>query len=171
MSNSKPGIFLFLDDDAFHPDGYRSPSRYYPLIGAEHILERMNGMEVVMFTTVEDAQSYVTAAGCPAFISFDNDLQRPLEGIHFAHWLVEQDIQKEGRFIPDDFSFFVHSQNIVAKRRIQSYLDQYLDLRRKEKSISHAEGLDSDAGADFDGSNGDAKALDGRNSGKPTPRR
>ena len=56
----------------------------------------------------------------------DNDLQRDLEGIHLAQWLVEKDLDNSG-FIPNDFEFFVHSQNPIAKKRIYSYLNQYLD--------------------------------------------
>lgn len=122
-------VFLFLDDDAFHPEKIRNPEIYYPLIKADHVLEMMSEYEVVKFTTVEQAQEYMQKNGCPNFISFDNDLQRQLEGIHLAHWIVEQDLDRPG-FIPQDFKFFVHSQNIKAKERIYSYLNQYLEHSR-----------------------------------------
>ena len=120
--------FLFLDDDAFHPDKIRNPEIYYPLIGADDILQKMQGYEVVTFISVEDAQKHINKNGCPSFISFDNDLQRDLEGIHLAHWLVEKDLDNPG-FIPDDFEYFVHSQNPIAKKRIYSYLNQYLEQK------------------------------------------
>lgn len=119
-------IFLFLDDDAFHPDKIRNPEVYYPLIGADDILEKMQNYEVVTFTNVEDAQEFIVKNGCPSFISFDNDLQRPLEGVHLAQWIVEKDLDNPG-FIPEDFEYFVHSQNGIAKARIYSYLNQYLE--------------------------------------------
>ena len=120
--------FLFLDDDAFHPDKIRNPEIYYPLIGADDILQKMQGYEVVTFISVEDAQKHINTNGCPSFISFDNDLQRDLEGIHLAQWLVEKDLDNPG-FIPDDFEYFVHSQNPIAKKRIYSYLNQYLEQK------------------------------------------
>lgn len=126
-TDRKP-LFLFLDDDAFRADRVRDPEVYYPLIGADKILALMDGFEVVKAVSVEDAQAIIASRGCPDFISFDNDLQRPLEGIHLAHWLVERDLDQPG-FIPKGFDFFVHSQNGIAKARIQSYLGQYLQTR------------------------------------------
>lgn len=118
-----------LDDDSFHVDKIRHPRIYYPLIGAQAILDIANASdEVIKFTTVEGAIDYMEREGCPSFISFDNDLQRDLEGIDLAKWLVEKDLDNPG-FIPHDFQFFVHSQNIAAKKAIYSYLGQYLEQR------------------------------------------
>ena len=74
----KRKIFLFLDDDAFSPEGIRNPEKYYPLIGANIILEKMQNYEVTKVTSVEDAQNFIEKNGCPHFISFDNDLQKKL---------------------------------------------------------------------------------------------
>lgn len=121
-------VFLFLDDDAFHPDKIRHPNYYYPLIGADDIKNIAYQSEIVKFTTVEGAQDYILTHGCPAFISFDNDLMRELEGIDLAKWLVDKDLDNPG-FIPPNFNFFVHSQNPIAKTAIYSYLNQYLKCR------------------------------------------
>ena len=121
-------VFLFLDDDAFHPEGIRNPRLYYPLIGAADIYELMLSCEHVKFTTVEGAMDYIDKHGCPNFISFDNDLQRELEGKDLAKWIAEKDMDNPG-FIPDNFQFFVHSQNPIAKERIYSYLGEYLKQR------------------------------------------
>ena len=124
-------VFMFLDDDAFHPDRIRTMRVYYPLIGAEEILDiaYAPNTDIVIFTTVEGAQDYILSNGCPDFISFDNDLRRDLEGLDLAKWLINKDIDSPG-FIPEDFRFFVHSQNIEAKDRIYSNLNQYLDFRK-----------------------------------------
>ena len=127
---NKVKTFLFLDDDAFHPDKIRNPEIYYPLIGAIEILELMKNFEVKKFINVEQCQAYMVQFGCPNFISFDNDLKEELEGHHLAKWMVERDMDYPG-FIPDDFQFFVHSQNIKAKENIYGYLGQYLELRNK----------------------------------------
>lgn len=127
MSNKKK-VFLFLDDDAFHPDKIRHPRVYYSLLGEHKLLEFMYTCDVVKFATVEGAQDYILREGCPDFISFDNDLMRELEGIDLAKWLVEKDMDCPG-FIPAGFDFFVHSQNNIARERILSYLGQYLSSR------------------------------------------
>lgn len=128
-------IFLFLDDDAFHIEKIRDPEIYYPLIGATEVLDLMKNYNVVKFITVEDAQSHINAHGCPNFISFDNDLKRELEGKDLAKWIVEKDMDNSG-FIPDDFQFFVHSQNIAAKKDIYSYLGQYLEFLQSQKKTT-----------------------------------
>ena len=129
MTKNKKPIFLFLDDDSFHPDKMRHPRIYYPLIGADDILKIAQESEVIKFATVEGAQDYIEREGCPDFISFDNDLMRELEGVDLAKWLVEKDLDNPG-FIPKNFQFFVHSQNIEAKKRIYGYLGQYLETRQ-----------------------------------------
>lgn len=130
-------IFLFLDDDSFHPEQIRNPRLYYPLIGADNIYELMLSCEHIKFTTVEGAKDYIETHGCPNFISFDNDLKRELEGKDLAKWIVEKDMDNPG-FIPPDFQFFVHSQNTEAKKTIYSYLGQYLEhigLQAKNKKL------------------------------------
>lgn len=126
----KKKIFLFLDDDAFHPDKIRHPRYYYPLIGADEIekIAYSPDTEIIKFATVEGAQDYIERHGCPDFISFDNDLMRELEGVDLAKWLVEKDMD-DPSFMPKDFNFFVHSQNPIAKERIYSYLGQYLSMK------------------------------------------
>lgn len=122
-------VFLFLDDDAFHPDKIRHPRYYYPLIGAQDIADIAYSCDIVKFATVEGAIDYIERKGCPSFISFDNDLMRSLEGIDLAKWLVDKDLDTPG-FLPEDFNFFVHSQNSVAKERIYGLLGQYLSHRK-----------------------------------------
>lgn len=129
-------VFLFLDDDAFHVEKIRNPEVYYPLIGADNVLALMTKYdEVLKFTTVEASQEYILKNGCPNFISFDNDLRVKLEGVDLANWLVEKDLDEPG-FIPDDFQFFVHSQNIEAKSRIYSKLNNYLSYKESLKVSS-----------------------------------
>ena len=89
--------------------------------------------------SVEEAKEYVLKNGCPSYISFDNDLQQKLEGIDFAHWLVEHDMDHEGCFIPKDFEFNVHSANVPASARIQSLLSPASNLKnmKKQRSAFH----------------------------------
>lgn len=84
----------------------------------------------VILRSVEDAQKYVLENGCPSYISFDNDLQRELEGWNFAQWLIDQDLNQNGNFLPENFAFNVHSANVAASDLIFSKLDSYLRYKR-----------------------------------------
>jgi hypothetical protein len=108
---------LFLDD-------IRTPS------------ERDSDMVIVR--SYEEAVTYVETHGCPSFISFDHDLSfnhysgLPTEektGYDFAKWLVKKDLDLSGKFIPEDFKFYVHSQNPVGAENIRSYLRMYFSIK------------------------------------------
>lgn len=127
--------YMYLDDDVFHPSNKREPATYYKFLKREDMIEKMNSFDnIVLMTTVEDAQEYINKNGCPNFISFDNDLGRPLEGIHLAKWLVEKDLDVPG-FIPAGFDFVVHSQNNIAGRGIENYLNSYLSQREPAPQV------------------------------------
>lgn len=85
-------LALFLDDERFPP---------------------LDGHEWVIVRTVPAAVAWIKANGLPVHLSFDNDLQQRLEGRHLALWLVRTDAESGGTFLPDDFSWYVHSQNSV----------------------------------------------------------
>ena len=123
--------FLFIDDDAFHSEGIRNPEKYYPLIGRGDLLTKMQTFDIIVkFTNVEDAIDYILINGCPNFISFDNDLQHELEGRHLAKWLTDQDIDSGFTFFPNDFDWFVHSQNPIASKAINGLLVPYMEYRK-----------------------------------------
>ena len=131
---SKP-VFLYLDDEIFTPDGslgYRDPSVFYKIIGAGHILKKMGEYDVVYVNSFNKALEYIENNGCPAFISFDNDLGSALEGGDLARLLVKKDLDTPG-FIPAEFDFFVHSMNPVARKNINELLSQYLNTRGKSR--------------------------------------
>ena len=124
---NKP-VFLYLDDEIFNPDGslgYRDPNVFYKVIGAEHILKKMGEYDVVYVNSFNKALEYIEDHGCPAFISFDNDLGGALEGGDLARLLVKKDLDTPG-FIPAQFDFFVHSRNPVARKNIELLLRRYL---------------------------------------------
>jgi len=66
----------------------------------------------------------------PNYISFDHDLGDNVKtGFDLAKWLVEKDLDYEGSFLPNDFSFYVHSANPVGKENIEGLLNNYLEYR------------------------------------------
>lgn len=104
---------LFLDDERFPPSKNQ--------VG-----------EWVIARNIEEVKKLVQDRGFPAFISFDHDLgeenNQPLPtGYDVAKWLVDYDMDNNS--MPVDFSFYVHSQNPIGARNIQSYLDSYLKIK------------------------------------------
>lgn len=81
----------------------------------------------VIVRTVPQAVRWIKNNGVPDEIYFDNDLQKKLEGKHFAKWLMRVDQEQNGQFIPDNFTFYVHSQNSV--NNIKRDLGEYLEKR------------------------------------------
>lgn len=104
-------VSLFLDDE-----------RYPPTDGRNWVIVR----------SVPEAIDWVLDNGIPPYISFDNDLGQNLEGRHFAVWLTDRDLDTGE--MPDDFQFFVHSQNPIAAQAIRETLASYLAYRTRHKT-------------------------------------
>ena len=69
--------------------------------------------------------------GCPSFISFDHDLgAKSKTGFDITKNMVERDLDKKGRWIPNNFTYDVHSANPVGKKNIEGLLDNYLEKRK-----------------------------------------
>lgn len=79
----------------------------------------------------EEAVEFMEKSGCPNYISFDHDLGDvgTKTGKDIANWLVEKEQILEGRFIPEDFEFNVHSANPVGAENIAGLLKRYLEFR------------------------------------------
>jgi len=84
----------------------------------------------VLARNYDDFRSIIMTNGCPNHISFDHDLGANQEsGFDAAKWLVNQDLNYEGKFIPEDFTFNVHSMNPVGHENIKKLLLNYLEFR------------------------------------------
>jgi hypothetical protein len=100
---------LFLDDERFPPND-----------GAFWIIVR----------DVGEAVTLMEQTGCPGFLSFDHDLGKNVPtGYDLAHWMVERDMDQDGKFIPANFEYYVHSQNPPGAANIKALLDNYLKQR------------------------------------------
>lgn len=77
----------------------------------------------------EETINYLLRYGCPDFISFDHDLGGDDTSIIIIKWMVEMDLDMSGEFIPDNFTFNVHSANPVGAANIEGYLGGYLRRR------------------------------------------
>jgi hypothetical protein len=115
---------IFLDDE-------RMPSQIYP----KNTLDVMENKNMIICRSFEQAVKLVKEIGVlPFYISFDNDLGVDengdilLEGKDFAQWLIDQDL--DGHFeIQKDFSFFVHSANVIQSKEIKIKLNNYLNFK------------------------------------------
>lgn len=78
----------------------------------------------------EEAVRFVEEHGCPSYISFDHDLGDDVPTGHdFAKWLTERDMDADGKLIPADFSYNIHSANPVGVGNIAGILNGYLRFR------------------------------------------
>ena len=82
----------------------------------------------VIARTSSDAIQVIENLGCPEYISFDHDLGGDDTAMAVVKYMVEKDLDNKG-FIPDDFTFFVHSANPVGKSNLEGYLNCYLRTR------------------------------------------
>lgn len=99
---------LFLDDERFPPN---------------------DGRDWAIVRTVPAAVAWIVKHGLPTHLAFDNDLQHRLEGRHLAKWLIRRDFESGGTFLPDDFSWYAHSQNSV--NGINDLLGDWLRTRSR----------------------------------------
>jgi|ERR1035437_1143634 hypothetical protein len=92
----------------------------------------------ILWRSYEEAIGYCLENGVPLYISFDHDLGYGniadgeifgKTGMDFIKWLVEQDINMNGKFIPACFDYDIHSANPVGAENMDRYLIQYLRTR------------------------------------------
>lgn len=104
---------LFIDDERFPP---KNDGRHWVIARDWH--------EVMMMLRIH---------GMPGYISFDHDLGEDTHTGHdIAKFLIELDMGSDGQYvIPDDFDFYVHSQNPVGRDNIEGLLRNYLRFREK----------------------------------------
>jgi hypothetical protein len=100
---------LFLDDERFPPD---------------------DGREWMIARNIRSALEMIIYMGMPSYISFDHDLgEDEPTGYELAKILVDDALDfpllSDHQF-PEDFSFYVHSQNPIGKANIEGLLNNYL---------------------------------------------
>ena len=94
-----------------------------------------NSFVVVARTSLEAARM-IKVFGMPTYISFDHDLGISSDGvedtsINFINWLVEAVLDNRVQ-IPDNFDFYVHSQNPIGKENIESKMTALLQWHREK---------------------------------------
>lgn len=92
--------------------------------------------EYIVVRSYPEAIHWMRENGCPEHISFDHDLgsASDLSGYDIAKWMVEVDLDANGRWIPENFEFMVHSANPVGAANIVGLLESYLSSRADARS-------------------------------------
>lgn len=105
------------------------------------------GDDLVVVSSYQEAKTCLIERGCPSVIYFDHDLGcdengNPLKsGLDIVKWMINRDLmarclESPTPWIPDNFVFFVHSQNPVGKKAITDYLNSYLEYRKNESHLA-----------------------------------
>lgn len=74
----------------------------------------------------DEAIEFMNERGCPDYVTFDHDLGDQKTGYDIAKWMVEKDLDSHGKFIPENFTFNVHSANPAGRANIVSLLSNYV---------------------------------------------
>lgn len=99
---------LFIDDERYPPD---------------------DGTEYVICRNLNDVKREIENRGMPMFITFDHDLgEDEPTGYDIVKHLCELDMDNIHTF-PDDFDFYVHSQNVSGAENIRCYMNNYLKFK------------------------------------------
>jgi len=69
--------------------------------------------------------------GCPCYIAFDHDLGGDDTTMRVVNWMIEKDNDESG-WIPDNFTWDVHSANPIGKENINRKLLCYLKHRNSQ---------------------------------------
>jgi hypothetical protein len=87
--------------------------------------------------SVAEVEAVAEIFGLPSFISFDHDLgdgPAPVgydnTGMGLAKWIADRAM--DGAPLPEDFQFFVHSQNPIGADNIRQFMRKFLDFHKKE---------------------------------------
>ena len=98
-----------------------------------------DGRDWEIARTLEEGAEVLARRGSPSFISVDADIGDGIPtGYDFAKALVDADIdgtpvQGISFSFTEGFEFYVHSQNPVGAKNIQTYLENYLRISGKTK--------------------------------------
>ena len=117
---------LFIDDERFPADDRTRRQKFF-----DWLFCRQSKNSWTIVRSYDEAIKFLAALDqAPNFVSFDNDLgPDSKEGCKVADWMIERDLDLGGKWIPADFSFYVHSQNSVRRDYINATLNRYLEYR------------------------------------------
>ncbi len=109
--------------------------QYSLFIDDEREPPRNDGRNWIVARDWEDVMMCLRIHGIPGYISFDHDLGEDKHtGYDIAKFLVDLDMGGDDDFaLPEDFDFYVHSQNPVGKLNIEKYLENYMRIKTENE--------------------------------------
>lgn len=111
---------IFVDDERKPSDIFWAP---------RHVQEKYHNEEWIICETRAQVYCAIYSKGIPSYISFDHDLGEDEDtGFDISKMIVNMDLDGFRR-IPDNFKFYVHSQNPIGKKNIESYLNNYMKVK------------------------------------------
>lgn len=81
--------------------------------------------DFVVVRSSQEAITIVESSGIPYYISFDHDLGGEDTSVVFIKWLVEFMLDND-KILPQDFEYYIHSQNPVGKANIEGWMQQIM---------------------------------------------
>jgi len=113
---------LFIDDERNLEDVTWAPWQ---------VREKYRNEEWVICRNIVEVAKAVLSHNClPSFISFDHDLgEFTANGYEIMRYMVEDAMNNPdipAMQFPQDFDFYVHSQNPIGKANIEGLLNNYL---------------------------------------------
>lgn len=81
--------------------------------------------EWIICRSYDDFVSIVRMNGFPGYISFDHDLGQGKTGHDVAKWLLDRVLNDPDDF-PENFRYYVHSQNSIGKKNIEGTIEDIL---------------------------------------------
>ena len=87
-------------------------------------------MTWTLVRTTDEAIQWIQANGCPNCISFDFYLANGEDSLPLVKWLITQDQEQQGKFLPPDFTFELHSNSPAGRAKLRYLLETYLASKR-----------------------------------------
>lgn len=84
---------------------------------------------VVIARNVDDALTSLHINGVPHTIHFDHDLGHGDNGFDFAKDFANFIMNGKGN-LPENFQFFVHSQNPIGAKNIREFMNNFLKIQK-----------------------------------------
>ena len=106
-------------------------SQYSLFIDDERDPPRNDGRNWIIARDWDEVFACIIMHGMPTYISFDHDLgEDTYTGHDIAKFLVGFDMDGEPGFtLPEEFGYYVHSQNPVGRDNINGIFQSYLQFK------------------------------------------
>lgn len=89
-----------------------------------------NNGDFILLKSSAETIEWLTINGCPDYISFDHDLGGDDTTRIIINWIINRDLDSNGKWLKDNFSFDVHSANPVGVEWINGTMSDYIKFKK-----------------------------------------